>query len=131
MARRVSKRVFDEMGGGAVKTWSEVIALAKLPGVTDLGQGCVEPEEQVLPGGMWAGHRIALFKFRCNGFAPSVCTLGYSLTLVKVSCCGVYSSGGQTYHRAQWLAQRYGSTTLSLHTITRRMFRLCIDPDNS
>ena len=31
--------VAGEMGGGAIKTWGEVIALAKLPGVTDLGQG--------------------------------------------------------------------------------------------
>lgn len=41
MANRVSQRVAREMGGGAVKTWSEVIALGKLPGVTDLGQGNV------------------------------------------------------------------------------------------
>eukprot|EP00039_Didymoeca_costata_P023829 m.8468 g.8468 ORF g.8468 m.8468 type:complete len:399 (+) comp3903_c0_seq1:114-1310(+) len=39
MSSKLSKRIVTEMGGGGVNTWSEIIALAKLPGVTDLGQG--------------------------------------------------------------------------------------------
>lgn len=35
---RLAKRVTGEMGGGGVKVWSEVIALAKNEGVVDLGQ---------------------------------------------------------------------------------------------
>ena len=37
--QRLAARVVKELGGGGVKVWGEVIALAQLPGVTDLGQG--------------------------------------------------------------------------------------------
>ena len=61
MATRVSQRVAREMGGGAVKTWGEVIALGKLPGVTDLGQGSFPHYAFlcVLRVGEWRGRRCA------------------------------------------------------------------------
>eukprot|EP00036_Acanthoecidae_sp_10tr_P016889 CAMPEP_0206311756 /NCGR_PEP_ID=MMETSP0106_2-20121207/13630_1 /ASSEMBLY_ACC=CAM_ASM_000206 /TAXON_ID=81532 /ORGANISM="Acanthoeca-like sp., Strain 10tr" /LENGTH=404 /DNA_ID=CAMNT_0053743019 /DNA_START=38 /DNA_END=1252 /DNA_ORIENTATION=+ len=38
-ASRLSGRCVAEMSGGGVSVWSEIIALSKLPGITDLGQG--------------------------------------------------------------------------------------------
>jgi hypothetical protein len=40
---RLSRRCAGEMTGGGVTMWSEVIALSKLPGITDLGQGWYVP----------------------------------------------------------------------------------------
>lgn len=80
-ARRLARRCQLEMSGGGVGVWSEVIALARIAGVIDLGQGWpdVPPSEvataeaaRILQDRSAAGRKQN--QYSPIGGAPALCT---------------------------------------------------------